>query len=52
VVNRGCRLFTRQFKESTMGNKDIRKEKKKPKQTKEKPKTTPSGKVVGPTFPK
>jgi hypothetical protein len=35
-----------------MGNKDIKKEKKKPKQTKEKPKTNSSGKIVGPTFPK
>ena len=37
-----------------MGNKDRRKEKKKPKQPKDKPKTASSGqgKLIGPNFPK
>ena len=30
-----------------MGNKDIKKEKKKPKQTKDKPKSAPPGKMSG-----
>jgi hypothetical protein len=35
-----------------MGNKDRRKEKKKPKQPKDKPKTASQGKLIGPNFPK